>query len=354
MAEVIEQKPIGIPIGIDGSFSNTEFKDGVLQIKESSLDPLEYHPMGLWTSKITDIGDNFKEYGKIIVTSNNKNGSRVEISTRSSADGVSFSVWQRTADDGSIISPKNKFIQVRLALYSGTTISNIGIANDEYTENNQFIESVIYQNGQYITPTLTSNTSSPLGFAFSTVNTSGNTYDAWKAFDKANTSHYQTAVNQHSTGAVGFIFNSNTFSISKYLVRSVSVLASLNITVSSWFLEGSVDTTNGTDGIWEELDSQANQTWTGINQDKVFTISKTKEYKAFRLRWIANSGNSSYTGIGELDFFMPALENIQLKRDYGFDMIQDSTWADTGSLHRHKITRNEWLKIDKLKVVDNT
>lgn len=354
MAEVIEQKPIGIPIGIDGSFSNTEFKDGVLQIKQSSPDPLEYHPMGLWTSKITDIGDNFKEYGKIIVTSNNKNGSRVEISTRSSADGVNFSIWQRTADDGSIISPKNKFIQVRLALYAGATISNIDITNDEYIKDNQFIESTVYQNSQYITPTLTSNTSSPLGFAFASSEPYGASYGAWKAFDKANALYYGVnyAVGEPKTGYVGFAFNNNSYSIAGYMVRSTPPTNDIKTSPKDWFIEGSNNTTNGSDGDWDILDSQVNQSWTANSQEKIYDINKTAYYKAFRMRWVANNGHASVVQIGELDFLSASVENIQLKRDYNFDMMLDSTWVDTGSLHKKDIVGNEWLKIDKLQPSD--
>lgn len=349
MAEVVEQKPIGIPIGTDGTFSNTEFKNGAIQIKASSQEPLEYYPMGLWTSNIVNIGDSFKDFGKIILTVTNKNGSKVEISTRTSADGVSFSIWQKTTEDGSIMSPKNKFLQVRLTLYAGATISKIDITNDEYIENNEFVESVVYQNGKYITPTLTSNTSSPLGFAFAS--SEAPTYGAWRAFDKVNSNRYQTIDGQHLNGYVGFAFNTESFSIEKYMVRS-SPTTALTYNIKDWTIEGSNNTTNGTDGIWDTLDTQANQTWSSPNQDKIFNIPKTKPYKAFRLRWTANNGHTTQTMIGELDFFSAPVENIQLKRDYKFDMTQDSTWSDTGSLHRKDIIDNEWLKIDKLEPSD--
>lgn len=348
MTEVIEQKPIGIPIGIDGSFSNTEFKDGVLQIKESSLDPLEYYPMGLWTSKITDIGDNFKEYGKIIVTSTNKNGSRVEISTRSSADGISFSIWQRTTEDGSILSPKNKFIQVRLALYAGATISNIDIANDEYTENNEFVENAVYQEGSYITPTLTSKTSSPLGFSFSSSSINAS-YDSWHAFDKNNATYYCSVAGEKN-GFLGFYFNKEN-KISKYKLTSSSGSAQISYMPKSWILQGSNDTTDGINGTWDDLDTRTNQIWSAVNTTKEFEFLTKKQYHAYRVKWSENNGNVSYTGMGELDFYESGITSLSLKRAYDFDMILDSTWSDTGSLHRKPVTRNEWLKIDKLKVV---
>lgn len=41
---------------------------------------------------------------------------------------------------------------------------------------------------------------------------------------------------------------------------------------------------------------------------------------------------------------------LKIKKDFIFDMTIDNTWTDEGSLHRKKITRDEWLRIDKLNV----
>lgn len=350
----LERKEIGLSIGVSGTHDRTKInKDtGYLELVDIDVDgqgkPI-YVEQGSWTSDVIDLGDNFQAFEKVFTNSISTGASSFAVLTRVSSNNYEWSDWTPIAEDGTIQSNTKQYIQVRIDLFAGFVTDVFLIANSDF-EKNEFVEEKEIRAGSYITPTLTSNTSSPLGFAFSTVATSGNTYDAWKVFDKANISHFQTAVNQHSTGAVGFIFNSNAFSISQYLVRSVPVLASLNITVKSWFLEGSNNTTNGTDGTWELLDSQINQTWTGINQDKIFTISKTNEYKAFRLRWTANSGNASYTGIGELDFFTPAQTALQLKRDYNYDMTVDESWTEIGSLHRKSVTRNEWLKIDRLDV----
>lgn len=346
MAEVIEQKPIGIPIGTDGTFSNTEFKNGAIQIKASSQEPLEYYPMGLWTSNIVNIGDSFKDFGKIILTVTNKNDSKVEISTRTSADGISFSIWQKTTEDGSIISPKNKFLQVRLALYAGATISKIDIATDEYIGNNEFVESVIYKESAPIVPVLTSDTSSANGVAFSSSN-AGSAYLAWKAFDRLDTTYMRTGSGQ-TTGQVGFLFNTPQ-KIYKYTVGNYTPMN--NIMATGWELQASNDTTTGLDGSWVVLDTQTAQTWGTTATVKEYFIANQIEYKAYRLNLTSNTGGATI-GIGELNFIVPSVENIQLKRDYKFDMTQDSTWSDTGSLHKKDIVGDEWLKIDKLEASD--
>ncbi len=49
--------------------------------------------------------------------------------------------------------------------------------------------------------------------------------------------------------------------------------------------------------------------------------------------------------------YIDTSNGLRLKRDYSFDMTMDSTWTDEGSLHKKVISRNEWIKIDKLNVV---
>lgn len=346
MAGIVETKPIGIPIGTDGSFSNTEFRDGVIQLKTSSDNPLEYHPMGLWTSQIIDIGDSFKEYGKIILDTINTGTSKVDMATRSSVDGVNFSIWQRTADDGSILSPKNKFIQVRLTLYAGATVSEIALLNSEYIENNQFIEDVVSQEGKYITPTLTSNTSSPWGFAFSETNNIS--YPAWRAFDKSSNTYYAT--DNVVGGILGFCFSADVYSVSEYSITSSS--ATVNSMPRDWVLEISKDTTNGLDGNWEIVDSRNAQTWSSTLTTNYYKLQKAVRAKAFRIKWSANNG-TTMTRFGELDFFTPAQTALQLKRDYNYDMAVDESWTEIGSLHRKSAIRSEWLRIDRLEVIDS-
>lgn len=344
---IVEQKTIGINIGTEGTFSNTELVDGKIQLKKSQEGSNDFSPMGFWTSNIIDIGDNFKDYGKVIITHTNTDNSRISVTTRSSSNSINFSQWTKIGEDGSILSPKNRYMQLRIELYAGTSIAEIKVENKEYVENNSFIENTTYLEGRYITPTLTSNTSSPLGFAFAETENSP-TYVAWRAFDKRNVNWYSTATG-NITGFLGFCFFNESYLVTQYKVRDAGT--PFTIMPKDWFLEGSNDTTNGTDGKWEVLDSQTNQIWESTNTDKIYSITKSNgRYKAFRLRWTTNNGNTGSTRIGELDFFSPAQTALQLKREYKYNMTKDSTWSDTGSLHSKNITRDEWLRIDRLDV----
>lgn len=46
--------------------------------------------------------------------------------------------------------------------------------------------------------------------------------------------------------------------------------------------------------------------------------------------------------------FIETSNGLRLKRDYSYGMTIDSTWSDEGYLLRKKITRDEWLRIDRL------
>ncbi|OXS65601.1 hypothetical protein B1B04_24945 [Lysinibacillus sp. KCTC 33748] len=203
------------------------------------------------------------------------------------------------------------------------------------------------RDGSALMPTLTSNTSSPLGFAFASSEYSAS-YSPWKAF--SDSGYYSSSTNIIS-GFLGFYFKSEV-RITKYRLRSHSGSATyLNSMPKNWVLQGSNDTTNGINGTWINLDTQANQIWTTRDTDKIYSIQIKNKYNAYRINWSANNGNSSYTTFGELDFYEDDTTLLSLKRDYQYDMTLDKIWSDTGSLHRQKITRDDWVKIDELNVV---
>lgn len=341
---IIEQKTIGINIGTDGSFSRTELVDGKIQLKLEHPDTQEYYKMGIWQSQIINIGDNFKDYGKVILTNTNEKGSSVKIYTRSSLDGVNFTPWQETSSEGDILSPKNRFVQIRLDLYAGATIETIKITGESFEEANPFVEKTVYEQGSYQIPTLTSNAPTTFGFPFAESSYGGGN-DIWRAFDNT-TAHYTTA-NSKPLGFIGYSFT-NPVKIVKYLLQSTNI-SNQSTMIKDWVFEGSNNTTNGADGTWEILDTRSDQVWT-MAQVREYSIENEKEYKAYRVKWSANNGHASLSSIGELNFQSATIENIQLKRNYNYDMVQDTAWTDTGSLHRKSITSSEWLKIDRLDV----
>lgn len=347
-----EKKEIGLSIGVSGTHDRTKInKDtGYLELVDIDVDgegkPI-YVEQGSWTSDVIDLGDIFQDFDKVF-TDNTVNGaSSFAVLTRVSSNNFDWSDWTPIAEDGTIQSDTKQYIQVRIDLFAGFVSDIFIIAKSDF-EKNEFVEEKEIRAGSYIIPTLTSNTSSPLGFAFSQNEPASSSYQAYQAFNKSNSSRYQTIVPK--TGYIGFAFLSERFSISKYTVRGTSSAVYATANVKNWSIEGSNNTTNGSDGTWDILDTQINQTWSSVNQDKFFEIPKTKKYKAFRLRWTDNNGHATFTEMGELDFFSSVQTALQLKRNYNYEMIQDSTWSDTGSLHRKKITRDDWARIDRLEV----
>lgn len=341
---VVEQKPIGIPIATDGTFSNTVLVDGKIQLKATSQTPLIYPQVGLWTSKIVDIGDNFKEYGKILVTSTNENGSTVSISTRSSTNGTAFSPWQRTESDGTIISPKGRYIQVRLEFRAGFTVEDIFIATEDLVGDNKFAEEYIVTPKGSAIPALTSNAQTANGIPFAN-STYGGGNDIWRAFDKT-ASHY-TSAGGVVVGYIGYKFTEKKI-IDKYDLTSPNITTQTTM-VNTWLFEASDDTTNGADGNWTILDSKSGYSWTQA-QKREFAIQNDKAFLAYRLRWTANNGNASNTSIGELDMISPDIMGVQLKHDYKNTMLKDNTWSDTGELHRITVNKSDFLNIKRMEV----
>lgn len=336
---------LGFEVKLEGTFNNTEVVNGKLQLKKKTENPVTYFNSGTWISKIIDIGDEFDSYSKIIAVINNASNSAVSFSTRTSSDGSTFNTWSVALQDGSITSIKQRFIQVKADILAGMTDERIEIKATNLVSN-EFIENIMHTPPTPIVPVLTSDTSSANGVAFSSSN-AGSAYLAWKAFDGLSTTFMRTGVGQ-TTGQVGFLFNTPQ-KIYKYTVGNYTPMS--NIMATGWELQASNDTTNGLDGSWIVLDIQTSQSWGTTATVKEYSVTIQKEYKAYRLNLTANTGGATI-GIGELNFITPLVENIQLKRDYQYSMTRDKTWGGEGSLHRKLITANEWLRIDKMSIID--
>ncbi|MFI2129405.1 hypothetical protein ACH434_05040 [Lysinibacillus fusiformis] len=349
-----EKKKIGLSIGVSGTHDKTKInKDtGFLELVDIDVDgegkPI-YLEQGSWTSDVIDLGDIFQDFEKVFTDSIVNGASSFAVLTRVSSNNYDWSDWVAIAEDGTIQSATKQFIQVRIDLFAGFVTDLFFIAKRDFNIN-EFLEEKEVKIGGYVVPKLTSNTSSSLGFAFSETEYSSS-YSAWYAFDKANKAEGYLSRNGFLTGFVGFYFN-NPVRVSKYKVRSAGgTSGQLSGMVKSWVLQGSLDTTNGTNGTWVNLDTQTNQSWTVGYQDKEYSISNKDTYKAYRLKFTENNGHASYTGLGELDFYGEGTTSLSLKRDYTYDKELDSTWSDTGSLHRKKITRSQWQRIDRLEVL---
>lgn len=129
----IETKEIGIPIGIgSGNHINTEFINGYLQLKvagETENQEAAYEKEGYWESKVVDTVDKFREYDKIAVTKIQLTKDLYKIETRTSDDGVSFNEYISITASSHILSPKKRYIQIKITLYAGL-LSEVIVLSD--------------------------------------------------------------------------------------------------------------------------------------------------------------------------------------------------------------------------------
>lgn len=93
--------------------------------------------------------------------------------------------------------------------------------------------------------------------------------------------------------------------------------------------------------------------WTAIAGDGTIQ-SDTKQYIQVKIDLFAGFVTDNFK-ISNSDFeineFVEASNSLRLKREYQHDMTLDSKWTDVGSLHRKKITREDWVRIDRLMAV---
>lgn len=346
-----EKKKIGLSIGVSGTHDKTKIsKDtGFLELVDIDVDgegrPI-YVEQGSWTSDVIDLGDIFQDFEKVFTDSKINGSSSFAVLTRVSSNNYDWSDWVAIAEDGTIQSATKQFIQVRIDLFAGFVTDVFVIAKSDFNIN-EYLEEKEVRVGQYIVPKLTSNTSSSKGFAFSETQFSG-TFSAWYAFDKADRTEGYVTKSGVKNGFLGFYFN-NKKRVSKYKIRSMSGSGYLSSMPKNWIFQGSNDTTDGLNGTWIDLDTQTNQIWTKVNTEKVYSISNSSKFHAYRVKWSDNNG-FQYTGLGELDFCESGTTSLSLKRDYTYDKELDSTWSGTGSINRKKITRSQWQRIDRLEV----
>ncbi|MGE8038016.1 hypothetical protein [Lysinibacillus sp. NPDC093692] len=347
-----EKKEIGLSIGVSGTHDKTKInKDtGFLELVDIDVDgdgrPI-YVEQGSWTSDVIDLGDIFQDFEKVFSDSTVNGASSFTVLTRVSSNNYDWSDWVAIAEDGTIQSETKQYIQMRIDLLAGFVSDVFLIAKSDFNIN-EFLEENEVKAGSYIVPKLTSNTSSTEGFPFSSGFFSAS-YSNWHAFDKSTATYFCTIAGQTS-GSLGFNFNSKK-RITKYKLTSPSASGQINYMPKNWALQGSNDTTDGVNGNWKDLDKQTNQIWTTVSTEKVYVLSNKTKYHAYRIKWSENNGNVTYSGIGELDFYEDGTTSLKLKRDYSYDMKMDIKWSDEGSLHRMKITRNQWQRIDRIEVL---
>ena len=146
----IETKEIGIDIGVGiGKFHNTEFIDGVIQLKKANKiygDKNYYEFEGYWESKVIDLVDKFREYDRVALSKKQETRDNYVILTRVSDNGVDFDDYVATTPEGKVQSEMKRFIQIKIVFFAGLLIEEKTLHSFE-SENE--IEN--WENNKYIT-----------------------------------------------------------------------------------------------------------------------------------------------------------------------------------------------------------
>lgn len=117
MPAVIETKEIGISLGVGkGTFYNVEFVSGKLQLEKNNG---TYKKEGYWVSEVMDIEGKFREYDKLALSKKQFTKDYYKVETRTSDDGQNFNDYAAITAGGSIMSPKKRYIQVKITFYAG-------------------------------------------------------------------------------------------------------------------------------------------------------------------------------------------------------------------------------------------
>lgn len=125
----VETKEIGISFGVDkGSYNKTEVVNGSLKLKKVSGSESIFEKQGYWESEVIDIAGKFKEYDKLAVTKTQFTDDLYKVETRTSDDNIAFNDYIAISVGGSILSPKKRYIQIRINLYAGYVNENVKVS----------------------------------------------------------------------------------------------------------------------------------------------------------------------------------------------------------------------------------
>jgi hypothetical protein len=145
-------------------------------------------------------------------------------------------------------------------------------------------------------PALTSNTSeyASYGVAFGSVPYSVSA-PIWHAFNEVYTTSNITGTFGTHTLAnpmVGFLYNTPIVS-NKYIINGSNYGSELDASPRTWTFQGSTDTTDGTDGNWDTLDTRTNETGWSTAEARTYTFTNSTAYKAYKLVVTATNGDAT-------------------------------------------------------------
>jgi hypothetical protein len=78
----------------------------------------------------------------------------------------------------------------------------------------------------------------------------------------------------------------------------------------TFVIEGSNNTTNGTDGTWTSIFTKTNVTWDSSGANQIITFDNTIAYKGYKVVESCSASGFSYVLNGLYTYFLGALENV--------------------------------------------
>ena len=154
------------------------------------------------------------------------------------------------------------------------------------------------------------------------------TYEGTKAFDSGalvDASRWLAKVSAFPNVYVQYQFNSGPTLVNAYRLTGLTSSNATTRDPKDFSLKGS---NNGTD--WVTLHSQTGVTGWTDGQQRYYEFANPTAYSYYRFTISANNGETQYTGLNELEFFLvpspPAIENLPAS-----NVLVDSGWMN-GSL----------------------
>ncbi|WP_068620004.1 hypothetical protein [Paenibacillus tuaregi] len=138
MAATIQE--IGVPIDLSkGYFKNMVYVNGALQLQEIRKDDNGvslYPSSGFWESEPVYIKDKITTFKNVAKNITVKGSGTYKIYTSSSPDGEAWVDYQPINTDGSVNSPKDSYVKLKVEVFAGET--NATITVDEFTEQGKY------------------------------------------------------------------------------------------------------------------------------------------------------------------------------------------------------------------------
>lgn len=142
-------------------------------------------------------------------------------------------------------------------------------------------------------PKMTSN-SAPSGLAFAS-STYDSNYPAYKAFNGDSSNGWNARANPVYPEYLGYIFTQ------KMILSEIALDTGGTRRVYTFKIQGSNDTTTGTDGTWTDVSEVITTPDSGYN--KTYPINGDGEYKAYRLYIVTGTTSAGNLNIATLQFY---------------------------------------------------